>query len=428
MLLRRLSVFAGGWSLEAAEAICAGDGIDVLEILDMQSHLVDKSLVMIEEGTGDDMRYRLLGTIRQYARDRLVESGEAAAVRSRHLEWFVGVAERAAPELRGTDQVLWLNRLEQEHDNFRAALEWSLSVEGGAEAGMRLSGALYRFWYRRGYLTEGFQWLESALSAGRAPANARARALHGAGYLAWGQGDRTRARALLAESLALYRDLGDKRGLARTLNSFGIIAEEDGNPDEAQRLYEEGLSLAREINAQDLVVSLLNNLGENARVQSDYSRARSLYEEALALRLGANTGTVIAYVNLGLVAFVQGDHPAARTFFRHSLEIAVKIGDKTSVPLALEGLAGVHGVQGHPRRAARLLGWADALRKAINLPVQSGDRADYDSFVSAARGALADAAFTAAWNEGAAMTLEQAVEHALEDVPAAIEEGATRDD
>ncbi len=416
-LLRRLSVFAGGWTLDAAEAVCAGDGIESWEVLDLQSHLVDKSLVMVEEGAGGEIRYRLLGTIRQYARDRLVEASEAGAVRSRHLDWFVGVAERAAPELRGAEQALWFDRLEQEHDNFRAALEWSQTVEGGAEAGLRLAGTLYRFWYVRGYLTEGRQWLDPALAASTGASRAaRARALHGGGYLAWGQGDVTRARPLLVESLALYRELGDKRMLARTLNSFGIVVEEQGERDEAQRLYEEGLAIAREIGEKSLVVSLLNNLGENARVRGDYARARALYEEALTLRLGTNTGSAIAYINLGLVAFAQGDRAAARTFFRDSLGIAAKIGDKASIPLPLEGLAGVHAFEGDPRRAARLLGWADALRKTMNLPVQVGDRADYERFLSAARGALDEQSFAAAWKEGAAMTLGQAVEHALEPV------------
>jgi len=158
-------------------------------VLELETHLVDKSLVVVEQGVGGETRYRLLETIRQYARDRLLEAGEAGPVRDRHRDWFVAFAERAAPELGGPNQAWWLDRLEQEHDNMRAALEWSQAGEAGREAALRMAGALYRFWYSRGYLTEGHQWLEGALArSSGAAAGPRARALHGAGWLAWGAG------------------------------------------------------------------------------------------------------------------------------------------------------------------------------------------------------------------------------------------------
>ncbi len=335
-LLRRLAVFAGGWTLEAAETVCAGEGVESREVLELQTHLVDKSLVIVEQGVGGEARYRLLGTIRQYARDRLFEAGEAGRLRDVHRDWFLELAERASRELRGPDQAQWLERLEQEHDNLRAALEWSQAGEGGAEKGLELAAALHRFWTIRGHLTEGRQWLESSLSATRdltspGAAAARARGLRGGGLLAWAQNDVPRARALLEESLALSRGLGDKRALARTLNTFGYVAL-DGADEQARPYFEEALSLAREIGEMELVGFALNNLGEMARARGDYQQARAFYQEALATYGDVlNTGQEAALGNLGLVAFRQEDYSTAQSFFAESLAVAWRLGDKSGI-------------------------------------------------------------------------------------------------
>ncbi|SRR5579884_626936 len=212
-LLRRLSVFMGGWTLEAAEAICAGEGIEEWEVLDLLTSLVDKSLV-VYEGPEPSTRYRLLETIRQYARDRLYEAGDGALYRDRHRDWFLSLAEQAEPQLQGPEQALWLERLETEHDNLRAALEWSLAADGSAEAGLRLVGALWRFWEMRGYLTEGRAHLADALSHAQTQERTqeRARALTGAGNLAWHQSDYEAARTLHEQSLAIYQALGNTKG------------------------------------------------------------------------------------------------------------------------------------------------------------------------------------------------------------------------
>jgi predicted ATPase/class 3 adenylate cyclase len=411
-LLRRLSVFAGGWTLEAAEAVCAGDGIETWEVLELQSHLIEKSLAMVEENPAGETRYRLLGTIRQYARDRLVEAGEAARVRTRHLEWCVELAEKAAAELRGPDQALWFGRLEQEHDNLRAALEWSLAQEQSVEAGLRIAGALYRFWYVRCYMTEGRQWLEAALAKGaEAGPGPRARALHAAGYLAWGQADFQRAHTLFEQSLALYREgHGDKRGLARALNSFAMVSRSLADDSRAKELYEEGVAVAREIRAVDLLGSLLNNNAELARNRGRFAEARAGYEEALAAQgEDLNTGRAVILLNLGLVAFAEGDPALARVHFLESLDACEKLGDTLGSVAASEGLAGVHGIQSDAERAARILGAADAFRKAVNSPVQTGDLADYERFVAGARAAMDAEAFEKAWAQGQLMALDQAI-------------------
>jgi predicted ATPase/class 3 adenylate cyclase len=409
ILLRRLSVFAGGWTLKAAEVVCAGNGVEEWEVLDLQSHLIDKSLAIVEEGIGGETRYRLLGTIRQYARDRLVEAGEAGRVRTRHLDWCVALAERGGAELRGSDRALWFSRLEQEHDNLRAALEWSQASPETGEAGLRIAGALYRFWYDHGDLTEGRQWLEGALArSSGASVGSRARGLHGAGYLAWGQADFPHAQALMEESVGLYRELGERRGLARALNSSGIVFEAVGDRHRGRTCYQEGLAVAREIGAQDLISSLLNNMAEFPRYDGDFERARALYEEALAARPDP-----VVLLNLGLVAFAQKDPAQARRFFTESLGMAKMLGDKLSGASALEGLAGVYGIQGDPGRAARLLGATQAFRTSVNSPVQGSDLPDYERFVAGTRAAMTPEAFEAARAQGETMTLEQAIELAL---------------
>src|SRR5262245_40657919 len=231
-LLRRLSVFAGGWTLEAAEAVCAGEPIEAWEVLDRLTALVEKSLVGYEEQAGE-ARYRLLETVQQYARDRLLEGGEAAAVRGRHRDWFLALAEEAWPDL--WTHVSSQDRLEREHDNLRAALAWSAG-QGEGEAGLRLGGALWPFWWMRGYLGEGREHLAGLLALPRAEAHAaaRAKALQGAGILARYQGEYGAARVLLAESLAICRELGGKLGIASSLSSLGSMANDQGEYEDAR--------------------------------------------------------------------------------------------------------------------------------------------------------------------------------------------------
>ena len=208
LLLQRLSVFAGGWTLAAAEEVCAGEGIEHRDVLDLLTSLADKSLVVPEQEDAQT-RYRLLETVRQYARDRLEESGGSAAVRVRHRDYYLALAEEADPKLKGAEQAEWLQRLEEEHENLRAGLEWSLA-EAGTGGGLRLCGALQRFWWTRGHLSEGRQWCTRVLCKAGAEERTRERAnvLNAAGVLAYYQGDYPAARALYEESLAIRRELG----------------------------------------------------------------------------------------------------------------------------------------------------------------------------------------------------------------------------
>ncbi|MBI3659129.1 tetratricopeptide repeat protein [Candidatus Acetothermia bacterium] len=462
ILLRRLSVFAGGFLLETVEAVCAQHETESgssrtapTEILDLMTQLVNKSLVHVTNQHGK-VRYRLLEMVRQYAREKLEESGEATSLRQSHLDFFLRLAERAEPELKGADQTIWLGRLEAEHDNLRAVLRWSLQ-KGDIKAGLRLAGAVWWFWYVRGYLREGRKWLEEALAVkgGSGSLPARAKASNGAGVLAWSQGDYISARAFLEKSLAIGRELRDKQGIARLLNNLGLLAQSQGDYVAARSLYEECLVIKRELGDKQGITAPLNNLGIVAQNQGDYATARSLFEESLAIRqelgdkqgigaalinlgylaqnqgdyltarslfekslvvkreLGDKQGTATSLNNLALAIQSQGDYVTARSLFEESLAIRQELGDKQGIIASLSRLAGLSVVQTHPGRAARLFGAAEALREAIGAPLPPSDRTDYDRQVAATRAKLGDETFAAAWTQGRAMTLEQAVEYAL---------------
>ncbi|MBM3459804.1 MAG: tetratricopeptide repeat protein, partial [Armatimonadetes bacterium] len=282
-LLCRLSVFAGGWTLDAAEQVCTGEGVEAWEVLDLLTGLADKSMVVAAEQEGAT-RYRLLETVRQYGQDRLRERDEEAAWRDRHLAHYLALAEEAAPELTGREQAAWLVRLETEHDNLRAALEWSGETGGGAESGVRLAGALWRFWEMHGHFTEGREWLARVLDAGAGTAPVvRAEALNGAGNLANDQGDYAAARAFHQESLAIRRGLGDRRGIAGSLNNLGNVACDQSDYGAARALLEESLAIKRELGDQRGIAGSLGNLGRTVVEQGDYAAARALQEESLAI-------------------------------------------------------------------------------------------------------------------------------------------------
>ena len=457
-LLQRLSVFAGGWAMEAAEQVCASDGVEQRDILDLLTSLCDKSLVLVEQNDGHS-RYRLLETVRQYARERLLESGGAETVRQRHRDYFLAMAEEAEPKLTGAEQAVWLHRLDEEHDNLRSALTWSSATGGNATGGLRLAGALWWFWYVRGYFGEGRGWLSGLLAAvpsGQAAA-ARAKALNGAGRLARQQSDYPAAQALLEASLAIQRQLGDRGGIAASLNSLGLMAWDQGDYPSARGLYEESLAIRRELGDRWGIAVSLNNLGGVAFDQGHYLAARALHEESLAIRrelgdrrglaqslgnlgnvareqghypvsralfeeclvifqdVGDRQGIAFSIGNLGNVALVEGDNASARALFKQSIAIRQELGDRWGIAELLEGLSYVAFALARPDRAARIGGAAERLREEIGSPLPPNERPRYDRHVAAARAAFGDdVAFDRAWQEGRALTLEHAIELALE--------------
>jgi len=457
-LLRRLSVFAGGWTLEAAETVGAGGEIEEWEVLDRLTALVDKSLVVVEEQSGET-RYRLLETVRQYARDRLLEAGEAATVRERHLDWYLALAERAEPEFRGAEQLVWLNRLEAEHDNLRAALEWSQSGDDRGEAGLRLIGALGWFWGVRCHWGEMRSWIERVLASteesGRTAV--RARVLCHAGTSAWVQGDWVAARPRLEESLAIWRELGNQEGVASSLIQLAIVTHWLGDPAAALAQIEESVTLYRQGKDKWGLASALHIMAARKRNAGDYVGARVCVEESLALirETGNPWGLCLSLSSMGGEALRLGDYAAARSFFEESLALARKVGDKWTIAGLLEALGNVSRCegdyaravalykeslarhrdltskgsisqvlyllgyvaqdQGKVERAARLLGAAEGLFDALGCTWDPDERAELERHMAAVRTTLGEEAFAAAWAAGQVLSLDQAVEYALAD-------------
>lgn len=398
ILLRRLSIFAGGWTLQASEQICAGAGVDSSEILDLLIHLVDRSLVIAETVDGGK-RYRLLETIRQYGRERLEENQEVDQFACKHASYFTQLAERSARELWGRQQSDCLKRLDEEHDNLRAALEWLATIDNGAEMMLRLTGALWRFWRIRGHYQEGRMRLGYALSLSpNGPRELRAEALRGVSIMALQQGDYEQATALIKDSLALYEDLNDQRGIGRTLDvlgeinyyqgnytqaitlhtdslnlrttigdqeglaislrQLGMIARDLGDHQQAKQKLTQSLELCRKLADKILMARTLDNLGLVEHQLCNYERANQLFTEAVSIyqELNERMGISNTLQNLGNVAKDQGEFKQARAIYDECLELKQALGDKRGIAQALASLSEVAFYQGEYLRAAELAG------------------------------------------------------------------------
>jgi predicted ATPase/class 3 adenylate cyclase len=342
LLLRRLSVFLGGWTLAAAESICAGDGLETSQILDLLSQLLNKSLVAVENLDGES-RYRLLETIRQYARGKLFDSGETPRVADRHLDYFLRFAEGAEPHLSGSGQLEWLDRLQTEHDNLRAAIEWSGPDAADKMTRLRLAGALWRFWYVRGFISEGRRHLQQALAENAvAPAAMRAKALTGAALLAHAQGDYERGPVLIEESLALSRQSGDRKQLMEALGVASILAEYREDYERARRMQEEGLAVARELHDKAGTARALVRLGNLGLADPDGQRqARALIEEGRALysELDHKSGIAMSLRLLALANSIGGDNDRASALLQESVALSRELGDKGGTAFCTLGLA-----------------------------------------------------------------------------------------
>ena len=442
MLFARLAVFAGGCTLAAAEAVAgddqpAGDGqtgegtwsdggrrslptvLSRPAVLDGLAALVDQSLLRSEIGADGTARFGMLETIREYALARLARHDELAALRRRHATYYLSLAEVAGPELTGPGQLVWLKQLDAEHDNMRATLQHAL-MGGDAGLACRLVGALWRFWLMRGYLSEGQQWLDTTLEQRRgATAAMWAKAYHGAGVLARQQGDLRQAAARYATSLALWRRLGDQRGIAVVLGHAGVLAYDRGDFAAAAALHQESLELRRAIGDGWGVALTLNNLGEVRRQQSDHRWAVLLYEESLALfrSLGDKYGLAMVLMNLGGVMHDEGDAVRALAPLRESLTLWQELEEQVNSAECVESLVGVAAAQGQAVRAARLSGAAAGLRAATGAPLSPADRPRFERHLAAARAQLDESDFAVAVAAGREMTLGRAMDYALECEP-----------
>ncbi|MCW3053438.1 MAG: transcriptional regulator, LuxR family, partial [Chthonomonadales bacterium] len=463
-LFARLSVFAGGWTLEAADSLCAsqesgaeGASLFPEDVLDVLTCLIDKSLVIYVPGEESVGRYRLMETVRTYAAERLAERGEAETMRRRHRDCFLAFAETAEPKLAGAEQSEWLERLEAEHDNLRAALEWTL-IEADTGEGLRLCGALSRFWMRHAHYAEGREWCARVLARGAAQerTEALARTLNCAGGLAYIQTDYASARAHWAETLSIQRKTEDRKGLGVSLNNLGLVANAQGDLAAAKAYFGESLSLWQEIGDRTGVANAFSNLGLIASAQGDDTSARTHHEESLALRkeikdrhgmatslnnlgmvtcvqgdpltsrnyileglglyqeLGDRRGIAMSLNNLGGVACVQGDYGSARSYLVESLALWKEIGERRGMAYSLEAFADLAFRESDPIRAATLWGVAATLRAAIGSPLKPNERAQHEHNIASVREVLGEATFPTAWATGCAMTTDQAVAYILE--------------
>jgi predicted ATPase/DNA-binding CsgD family transcriptional regulator len=417
VLFQRLSVFAGGFSLQAAETVCSGNGLEPEEILDLLSRLVDKSLVMVERKQGQERRCRLLATVRQYATMHLEAAGDQAHWRDRHLGWCLALAERARPDLWGAAGRASFVRLDSEEDNIRAALQWSIQ-SGAADESLRLAAALGWHWYVRAHLHQGRYWLKQALATSEGAASAsRASALNAAGALAVLQNDHERATELLQEAVRLDCASRCSRVAAWSLQELGLAAHYGGRYARAEERFAESMSLFREMGDDAGIASVLLNQGITAHYQGDDARAAALLQESLSSLLAAGDamGTARAMHGLGLVARHQGDLDRAQASFQEALQIAHERGARLEVALCLEGLAGLASQRTEAQRGARLFGAAERLYEVIGTDLPTGHRTDHERDTGALRAQMTEPTFTETWSAGRELDLEKAVAYALEE-------------
>jgi tetratricopeptide (TPR) repeat protein len=535
-LFARLAVFAGGWTLEAAEAVCNTD----CEVFTGIESLIDNSLIKRIETQDGEPRFGMLQTMHEYAHERLIESGEETALRQRHADYYLVLAEAAAPKLHGAEQMLWLDRLELEHDNLRAARDWFFTQIDGIEENLRLAAALSWFWFVRGHWSEGRQWLDNTLAprSETIAAACRARALNAAGLFACYQGDSVKTRAYLTESIALcqqaddkpelayalavlsvetqwrddlpearsvaaqsvalFREVGDRWGLAYALylegltafwqgdyaatralydesialfravgdrwrlsgplGRLGDLAYREGDHTKARSLYEQSLAIFRELQDKPGVASSLSPLGDVARALGEFEKAIAFYQEGLTLyqELGDKQGITWASYGLGMVARQQRDFERAESFLQRSLALLPEVGDGGGIPwvmqdlgyvkyaqgnyrgaltlfqmalslahelehvvtmaFCLPGLAGTVAGMGQLERAARLLGQAETLRDAIVAVGSAADSTEYDRALAEIRARIDETAYASALADGRAMSLNEAVAYASQEM------------
>ncbi len=424
-LFRRLAVFAGGFTLDAAEAVCAGAGVEPVEVLDLLTHLVDKSLVMREgrpEGVAET-RYRMLETIGEYGREKLIGAGEAEVLRDRHLRFFSKLAEQAEPLLL-TEQVTWFKRLDVEIDNLRAAIEWSMHSSNAeepdkVESGLLLAGSLTWFLESRAR-RETSELLKQVLSKPGAKAEtiARAKALNALGHLEWSLGNLNEARAALEEALAVGRKLGDKITVAWALPFLGAVADFQGDYATASPFLEEALAISLDLGivGKNIRGIALGFLGDIPMHYGNFEQARVLYSESIGLLTELQSKNFLTYTlrRLGYTALHQGDYIKANTLFQESLALNQELGHQLGVTACVSALAATIAARGENVQALELFGAVDSSLNIMNSLLFSPDQVEYQRNLAAVRAQLDEATFNAAWARGQAMTLEQAVEFALE--------------
>jgi predicted ATPase/transcriptional regulator with XRE-family HTH domain len=451
-LFRRLGVFVGGCTLEAIAEVCFSVGELDEAMLDSLSALLDHNLLRQEQVVRRQMRFTMLETLRAFALEQLAGCGEAPEAWQRFAEHYLKLAETAEPLLGGPERAAWLQRLEQEQHNMRAALAWAMTPAGDAAVGLRLAGALWWYWFTRSYVNEARTWLGEALARGDAPEWARAKALPRAGIVAWFQGEFDQAHAWCAEGLELCRRLGDEHGAAHALHGLGLVAMEHGDPRAAGH-FAAALEIARRLRDIWGVAWSLQRLGQCAWLfaPDDLTHATALVEESRALfelmgdelgiaharfvlgdialgcdqiaaareqyhqslelsgRIGEKGTSVWALRGLAEASRREGDYGSAAELYQRSLALSLEIRERRAIVFVLEGMAAIFAAQGQPERAVVLVTAAAGMRGRLNYPMVPAWRSDYRETVTAARAILGGDGFTAAWRVGSLLAEEQAL-------------------
>jgi predicted ATPase len=458
ILFRRLGVFVGGCTLEAAEAVCGVANDLTMAAVDGVASLLDQSLLRRREGVAGEPRFTMLETIREYALEQLATNGEAEALQRRHAEYFVALALEDE-RFGGYDEraIVWYARRAADIDNLRAALIWSHFAPDRAETLLRLVTALFGFWDHQGAINEARTWIERALAQSHSASTfAQARLFHTAGHLAFQDGDYAHAITFQEQSLHLSQQLGDQFQIARSYHIIGMAMRNLGDLDRSQAAVEEALRLFREVGVAWGIAGALAALGDLAFDRGDYTRASALFQEGLTLGRQQGSWVLVAVVLVALarVASAEGDYDRANSLLEESLDLHRKLGESTGdlahyeigktallqgnwsraaalfqdciakhievqwvVLISLEGLAAAVAAQGGGERAARLWGAAESWREMANAPRDAYENRDYERWVAAARAQFDANTFAAAWAAGRAMTLEQAIAEALDEAP-----------
>ncbi len=440
LLFRRLAVFTGGFTLDAAEGAIgettaamnrttvdqatAGNEnpglnfkrLSTTDVLDGITSLIEQNLLMSKEQLNCQPRFRMLEVVREYALESLEESGEWDVMQRRHAEFFLALSEQAEPHLQAAKSGEWLKRLEDEHDNLRAALRWAIGND--RKLGQGLASAIWRFWLLHGHVREGCEYLDLFLSWGDVGAgdDVRTKMLLGAGFLHRLEASFDLARSLAEEGLALARQADDKRGVAFALYQLGLLALED-NVVEAGRLFGEGLAYAQDSGDKQMLALLFNGMGEFCRSQRDSGRAAEFYSHALELNreIGDLYRQATNLVNLGATALLQKNWKAAGLFYRDGLKISSNMSDVRGAIYCLEGVAATYWAARDPMRAAILLGAASASREAMSLPIEPTDQSLYNQHFALVSGLITEKSFTDAFEQGRRVKLDEAVIMALEE-------------
>lgn len=409
-ILNSLAVFVGGCTVEAAERVCVDNDNSRAEVLDRMTNLVNNSLLVVIGQNEEEPRFKMLEVVREYALELMQQRADVDAIRRRHALFYLSLALESEQEIVGPRQAEWLCRIEQEHDNIRAALRWSIQVE--PELALQLCAFMRRFWDRRGHFTEGLNWLVAALEkTTTSPTSDRAKALMGAGQLAQQLGEIELAQAHYSASLALAKTINDRGVVASAYNGLGGVALIEGDTARSETLYKKCLNVSRKSGDERMVTIALSNLGNVAVTKGDLTAARSLYLKSLSHAMDQRNEHVVTNncTNLGEVCYMTGDFDAAKTYFAKALTYALELSDKRTIASSLDGVAALAVQAGDFVRAAKLLGAVDALSDSIGYKLTPLSRRFRHAYVKKLRAKLGAARLERLESEGRSLGLKQLV-------------------